>query len=48
MPVHLTGTDTAEDPLEEGHQPHKDHLVEIPTEPASNAASRDTSPETAP
>ena len=48
MPVHPTGVDAVEYLLEEGQQPHKDHLMEIPTEPASNAANKDTLPETAP
>ena len=40
--------DAAEDLLEEGQQPHKDHLAETPMEPASNAANRDTLPGTVP
>ena len=48
MPVHLTGVDKAEDPLEEEQQPHKDHLAVTPMEPAFNVANKDTLPETAP
>ena len=48
VPTPPLGVDMAEDPLEEGQQPHKDHLMGTPTEPASNVASRDTLPETAP
>ena len=47
-PVHPTGTDAAEDLLEEGQQPHKGHLAATRTEPASNAANKDTLPETVP
>ena len=48
MPVHQTGVGTAEEPLEEGQQPHKDHLAATPMEPASNVANKDISPGTAP
>ena len=48
MPVHRTGVDAVEDPLEEGQQPHKDHLAGTPMELASNAANRATLPEIAP
>ena len=47
MLMHPTGADAVEDPLEEGQQPHKDRLVETPTEPAFNAGNKDTSLETA-
>ena len=40
--------DTEEDLLEEGQQPHKDHLAGTPTEHIFNAGNKDTSPETAP
>ena len=45
--MHPTGVDAVEDLLEEGQQPHKDHLAETLTEPASNAANKDILPETA-
>ena len=45
--MHPTGVGVVGDPLEEGQQPHKDHLAVTPTEPASNAVNKDTSPETA-
>ena len=40
--------DVVEDPPEEGQQPHKDLLAGTPMGPASNAANKDTSLETAP
>ena len=46
--VHRTGAGGAEDPLEEGQQPHKDHLAATLTEHASNVDNKDISPETAP
>ena len=46
--MHQTGTDTEEDPLEAGQQPHKDHLTGIPMEHASNVDNKDTLPGTAP
>ena len=48
MLAHLPGAAAAEDLLEEGQQPHKDHLAETLMGRASNAANKDTLPETAP
>ena len=48
VPAHPTGADATEDPLEEGQQPHKDHLAETPMVHASSAANKDTLPGTAP